>query len=179
MWMTRDEQFRLIVVITPKPPEYSTLEMSGLKEGMLRGLPSGCRITSSSESTLNGVPLYVLSAKGTVEGQPLSAKQVLFPLGTNAYKLMAAGSGDVEADPVITGIFNSVTIAVPAPTPAAAAAPAPAAAVPAANRDPNYWSVKIAEFGWLALLGAGAVAVIFRATRRKKTPPPLPPSPPT
>jgi hypothetical protein len=159
MWTTADGGLRLIFIVTPNP-QNAPLDRSGLEEGTVHALPGG-RLLSSSQASVNGVPVYTIAV---TDGTTFIQQSVLAFNGV-VYKLMAAAPTAISSSPALAVTFSSLKI------------PGPAPAIPSAARAENTSehsvSVSIAQVGWTLLLIAAGVSIFFRSQRKKRKSPPV------
>lgn len=149
IWEGTQEQVR-ILVLTVDHPANARLDRAGLEEGTLN--ESKGTLISSTAHDLRGVPIYVISAKGTIDGQQLYLMQTIAAFNGKVYKLMVAGPSDVTQSAMVRSVFSSFDIVAPNPLP-----PSAPKTDPLSHRS----SVNIAQIGW-AVLGVALAVYLIR-----------------
>ena len=108
LWISRDETLRF-GVIKVDLPQSGKLIRSSVEEGMMEEV--GGSITASSSTVKNGHEIWLMSAKGSIQGTRIRITQAVAPHNTHCYKVMAASVGDQPVDTAqIDSFVNSINI---------------------------------------------------------------------
>lgn len=111
IWETRSGGGRLVFLSQPNAQNHALI-LPALEKGTREAFP-GATITSSTETSQNGVPIFTIAASIKPGGY---VQQTIVAFNHTLYKLMAAGQKPIATDPHFSVSFQSFKILDPAPS---------------------------------------------------------------
>lgn len=160
-WKAFFGERRLLVRLWPAPPsgKYTQREMEA---ATLKSVPGG-EVISTTSRVINGYKVYDISFRSKTLGQ--FGQMTVFIVNKTVYTIGAKGAVEIDKDPILASVYQSIRISGP---------PGPDDPKIAAAYRMGYIASQIFVYG---LMGALLLWGIRKAVRSGKTPPPLPPAP--
>ena len=161
LWISNDETLRLGVMKATMPANVKTLIRSSGEQGLAEEIHG--TITGSSTMVKNGHEIWLMAAKGSIQGINAQVSQALVQCNGSVYKVMAATIGNGPSDdPTINAFVNSIQVKLPNSNPPAAQ-PVNSEPNPGGGTDPHNLSKRFGGIGALVLIGL----LVWRVVRKK------------